>query len=219
MRPVVWGMAMGEVLQVNVGRAARVTIGDQQVPTAIVKQAVAGPARLADDHVGGDVQADTTNHGGHWQAVYAYARSSYDTWEQELGRALPNGWFGENLTLSGIDCDSAVVGEQWRIGTAVVAVTAPRIPCRKLGWRMEDPSFVTRFLQADRTGSYLRIVEAGEVAAGDEASVRSTPEHGVTILHVLRLWRGDRDLAGRVLTAGSDLHPVTAERARHVLGS
>lgn len=205
---------VGTLLQVNIGRAQPVPIGDRMEPTAIIKSPVDGPVTLADDHVAGDVQADRRHHGGRDQAVYAYDRDSYDAWEAELGRDLPNGFFGENLTLAGIDVDTARLGEQWRIGDDVVlAVTSPRIPCWKLGWRMQDPSFVGTFLHGDRSGAYLRIVTAGAVAAGDVVEVVARPDHDVTVTDVLALWRGE-DVGAHVLTAGDHLGVEARDRAR-----
>ena len=204
----------GNLVQVNVGRARTVTIGRNAVETAIVKDAAEGPVRLDDDHVAGDTQADTVHHGGRDQAVYAYDRASYDAWERELGRELANGFFGENLTVAGIDVDGARLGERWRIGDEVVLeVTAPRIPCSKLGWRMQDPRFVATFLHGDRPGAYLRIITPGDVAAGDPVVVDATVDHRVTVTDVLSLWRGD-DVAEHVLTAGDALVDETRERAR-----
>ncbi len=210
---------MGTLLQVNVGRARPIPIGDRMEPTAIVKEPVDGLVRVADDHVAGDVQADQHNHGGRDQAVYAYDRASYDAWEADLGRDLPNAFFGENLTLSGIDVDQARLGERWQVGDEVVLeVTSPRIPCRKLEWRMQDPTFTRTFLRGDRSGAYLRIVEPGQVRAGDGVEVVHRPDHDVTVTDVMALWRGD-DIAEHILTAGDGLHPevrARAEARRHV---
>lgn len=204
---------MGEVLQVNVGDAQTVQIGGKPVSTAIVKSAADGPVRIADDHVAGDTQANPVHHGGPIQAVYAYDRASYDAWEAERVRDLPNGFFGENLTLAGIDVDGARIGERWRIGDQVVVqVTAPRIPCHKLAWRMDDPSFQTTFLYGDRPGAYLAIVTPGDITAGDSVEVVRTMDHDVTVTDVLALWRGD-DVAAHVLTAGDALVDETRERA------
>lgn len=198
---------MGRVLQVSVGPVRTVTIGGRPVRTGIVKDPVDHPVLLADHHVAGDHQASKLHHGGRWQALYAYARETYDRWEAELDRKLPSGFWGENLTLSGIDSDYACIGEQWQVGEALLGVTAPRIPCKKLGWRMDDPSFVTRFLHGDRPGAYLQILAPGHVAAGDDVEVVHRTTHDVTVLDMMRLWRGERELADHVLTAGDDLTP------------
>ena len=130
----------------------------------------------------GDVQADRTVHGGADKAVYAYAREDTEWWEGELGRPLEHGAFGENLTLRGValarthrGASEALVGERWRIGSVLLEVSEPRLPCWKLGARMGDPTMVKRFAKALRTGTYLRVIEAGELGAGDGWSSSSAP--------------------------------------------
>src|SRR4051794_25262045 len=171
---------MAAVLSVNVGPVAPYAVGTGK-RSAIVKAPVEGPVAVRGVNLDGDDQADRRVHGGPEQAVYAYARESYEWWEGELGRVLEPGTFGENLTLSGIDVDGALIGERWAIGTAVLEVTAPRIPCVKLATRVGAPAFVKRFGQARRPGAYLRIAQEGELRAGDEVLVAERPEHDVTI--------------------------------------
>lgn len=203
---------MGVVLQVNTGPPQVFLIGGRLTETAIVKTAADGRIRIADDHVGDDVQADPVHHGGRDQAVYAYDRANYDAWTADRGHDLPNGFLGDNLTLSGIDVDRARIGERWQVGDEVVLeVTSPRIPCAKLDWRMQD-DFMSTFLHADRPGAYLRIVTPGEVAAGDPVDVVRAMDHDVTVTDVLALWRGD-DNAEHVLTAGDALPEETRARA------
>jgi len=204
---------MGTLLQVNVGTVQTFMIGGRLTDTAIVKTAVDGPTHIDGVLVDGDAQANTVHHGGRDQAVYAYDRASYDWWERERDQRLPNGFFGENLTLAGVDVDGARIGETWRIGKDLeLEVRAPRIPCAKLDWRMQD-TFTATFLQAGRPGAYLRIVTAGSVRAGDPVEVVSRPDHDVTVADVMRLVRGD-DVAAHVLTAGTDLPEETLARAR-----
>lgn len=203
---------MGVVLQVNTGARQVFVVGGRLVETAIVKTAVDGPIRIADDHVGDDVQADRRHHGGRDKAVYAYDRASYDAWAAQRGHDLPNGFFGDNLTLSGVDVDGARIGERWQVGDEVVLeVTSPRIPCETLAWRLQD-DVVSTFLHADRPGAYLRIVTPGEVTAGDPVEVVRATDHDVTMTDVLALWRGD-DNAAHVLTAGDVLPDETRARA------
>jgi len=134
-------------------------------------------------NLAGDAQADRDAHGGPDKAVYAYALEEIRAWETELGRSLGPGALGENLTIRGLDVSGAVIGERWRIGTTLLEVVQPRLPCFKLGLRLEDPSFVRRFGRASRPGAYLRIVEEGDVGAGDrvEVDAATVPEHGVTV--------------------------------------
>jgi MOSC domain-containing protein YiiM len=199
---------MATVLSVNVGAVAPFRAGGA-TSSAIVKTAVAGRVAVRGVNLDGDDQSDRSVHGGPDQAVYAYARESYDWWEQELGRRLEPGTFGENLTLQGVDVDAAVIGERWAIGTTILEVTAPRIPCLKLATRMGDPAFVRRFAAARRPGAYLRIVQEGDLGAGDAVEVLAAPTHGVTVATVNEALLSDHSLAPRLLAA-----PALAGRVR-----
>lgn len=159
------------VVSVNVGRPEPVEHVGRLRQTAIRKAPVAGRVAVRGVNVEGDEQADRKVHGGPDQAVYAYAREDYEWWERELGQPLEPGTFGENLTTAALDVTGAQVGERWRIGALVLEVTRPRLPCWKLGQRMGDQRFVARFGDAARFGAYLRIVEEGDIAAGDEVTV------------------------------------------------
>ena len=167
----------GSVLSVNVGMPREIEWLGRRATTSIWKEPVAGrvPARRL--NLAGDEQADPRFHGGGDKAVYAYAREDYDWWEEELGRALAAATFGENLTLAGIDLTCAVVGERWRVGSALLEVTGPRTPCWKLGARMESVEFPVYFAAAGRPGAYLRVLEEGELGAGDELQVLHQPGH------------------------------------------
>ena len=152
-------------------------------------------------NVAGDDQADRSVHGGEHKAVYAYAWEDTLWWQEQLSRELEPGNFGENLTLSGVDVSGAVVGERWRVGSALLEVSEPRFPCFKLGLRMGDPKFVKRFAAARRTGTYLRIVEEGDVRASDPIEIIERPDHGVTIGLFAEAYLGDHSLAARLLNA------------------
>jgi len=190
-----------QVLSVNAGGVRTVDVGDRTVTTAIWKSPVDGRVPVRGVNVSGDDQADRSVHGGEHKAVYAYGWEDVLWWQEELGRELEPGSFGENLTLSGVDVREAVVGERWRVGSALLEVSEPRFPCFKLGLRMGDPRFVKRFAAARRTGAYLRIVEEGDMGAGDPIEIRERPDHGVTIGLFAEAYLGDRALAGRLLEA------------------
>ncbi|MFN2560767.1 MAG: MOSC domain-containing protein [Jatrophihabitans sp.] len=128
----------------------------------------------------GDDQADRSVHGGPDKAVYAYAAEDVLFWEQELGRSLGEAAFGQNLTTEGIDVSGAVIGERWLVGTTLLEVAQPRLPCYKLGLRIGEPGFVKRFARASRPGAYLRVVDEGDLGAGDVVTVSGRPEHAVT---------------------------------------
>jgi len=155
--------------------------------TAIDKQPVDGPVRVASLGLYADVQADRKHHGGPEKALYAYAQEDADWWAAELGREIPPGLFGENLRLAGLDVSGARVGERWRIGRRVVVeATLPRTPCMTFARRMgeERNGWVRRFSDARRLGAYLRVVETGEVAAGDPVVVEHVPEGAPRLLDV-----------------------------------
>jgi MOSC domain-containing protein YiiM len=141
----------------------------------------------------GDQIFDVAHHGGDDQAVYAYAREDYDLWERQLGRFLPGGMFGENLTTSGLDVNGAVIGELWHIGSSLVlSPTFGRIPCATFQARMGEPRWVKRFTRENRTGAYLRVVTPGPVQAGDTVEVTDRPEHGVTIAAAFHAYMVDK---------------------------
>ncbi len=135
----------------------------------------------------GDYIGDVANHGGADQALYAFAREDLDDWQQRLGRTLPNGFFGENLTTRGLDVNGALHGERWQIGdTVVVEVTDPRIPCATFrGW-VGEKGWLKTFTEVSRPGAYLRVVVPGHIRAGDDISVVHRPEQGETITQAYR---------------------------------
>lgn len=201
------------MLSVNVGPVAAFVVGRTK-RSAIVKTPVAGRVAVRGVNLEGEDQANREVHGGPDQAVYAYASESYAWWSQELGRELAPGTFGENLTLSGIDADSPLIGERWQIGTVLLEVTSPRIPCAKLAKRMGDPAFLKRFAAARRPGVYLRILEEGELGAGDTVEVVSRPDHGVTALDADEALLFDGSLAPSLLASGDALHGRLREWAQ-----
>src|SRR2546421_4754685 len=161
----------GTVLSVNVGSVREFEYAGRPARSAIWKSPVVGRIAARGVNLAGDDQADRTAHGGPDKALYAYAVEDARWWEQEIGRALAYGEFGENLTTEVIDVNDALVGERWRIGTTVLEVSEPRIPCWRLAVRMKDKLFPRRFTEALRPGAYLRIVVEGDVAAGNEIRV------------------------------------------------
>jgi len=167
--------------------------------SAIWKSPVAGRVAARGVNLTGDDQADRKAHGGPDKAVYAYAVEDLGWWAQEIGRPLQYGELGENLTTEGIDVNQALVGERWAIGTTVLEVSEPRVPCWRLGVRMNDKHFPRRFTEALRPGAYLRIVAEGDVGAGDEIQILARPGHELTIRDVLRIYAFDRQEVGRLL--------------------
>ena len=195
--------------------------------TGIGKVPVAGPVEVRDpgpkrgglgSGLVGDFIGDRKHHGGNEQAVYTFQREDLDRWEERLGRELPNGMFGENLTTSGIDVNDARVGERWRVGAEVeLAVTAPRIPCTTFrGW-VGEKGWVKLFAADARSGTYLRVIRPGTIQAGDQIEVLHRPDHDVTVSLFFRSQMAERDLLPQLLAAGDDLPADTREDVERFL--
>ncbi len=178
--------------------------------TGIDKRPVDGPVMVAPPRakgmgmvgLAGDRVYDVREHGGPDQAVYAYAREDLDFWAAELDRPLPAGVFGENLTTEGVDCNGALIGERWRVGpTVVLEASCPRIPYGTFqGW-LAQAGWIKRFALAGRPGTYLRVIEPGEIQAGDEIEIVHRPDHEVTVALVFRALLVEPDLLPRLLAA------------------
>ncbi|MFF5182772.1 MOSC domain-containing protein [Streptomyces sp. NPDC000345] len=212
------------LLSVNVGRAKAVPYSDHpQGLTGIDKRPVEGPVRISapgpkgvgGSGLAGDTVCSLIHHGGNDQAVYAVAREDLDDWERELGRTLADGMFGENLTTTGLDVSDARIGERWRIGLDVVLeVTTGRIPCRTFQGHVGERRWVKRFTAKAATGAYLRVIEPGEVRAGDAIEIVHIPEHEVTARMAFQASTTHRELLPRLLAAGEALHPEALAAAR-----
>lgn len=192
-------MPGARVISVSRGQEADLLIGGRPSRSAIDKRPASGRVEVGPLGLDGDTVADKVSHGGLEQAVYAYAREDLDFWTEQLGRELRNGMFGENLTTAGIDVSSALIGETWRVGSVVLQVTGPRIPCDTFKSWMDEPRWVKRFAAAGLPGAYLRVLTPGSVAAGDDLVVLSRPDVAVTVAESMRAYYGDRELMGRLL--------------------
>jgi MOSC domain-containing protein YiiM len=195
------------LVAVNVGRPAPLQIGDHVVRSGIVKSAATGAVAVGSTGLAGDEQADRVNHGGPYKAAYAYAREDAAWWEDQIGRPLDPGAFGENLTLAGVDVTGARIGERWRIGSAEFEVSGPRVPCSKLGARMGDPRFPKRFVAAGRPGAYLAVASPGTLQAGDPVVVVHRPDHDVTVGLVFEIALRDRARLAELAPARPDMNP------------
>ena len=179
------------VISVNVGEIRAVEWRGEIVHTGIWKHPVPGRVALRGVNFAGDDQADRTVHGGPDKAVYAYAREDYDFWRDSTTLETPPGFFGENLTVEGLDLNDAIVGERWHVGSTLLEVAQPRMPCYKLGVRMNDPYFPKKFLAAGRPGAYLRVIEEGDVGAGDPVQLTVRPAHGITLRFMVEALEDD----------------------------
>lgn len=157
-----------KLLSVNVSLPKEVSYNGTIITTGIFKEPVQGPVMLRTLNLDGDDQADRVAHGGIHKAVYVYSAENYAYWKRALDREdLPYGQFGENFTVEGMPDDRIHIGDIFRVGEALVEVTQPRAPCFKLGIKMGDSLFPKLFLASERPGFYLRVLEEGEVSAGD----------------------------------------------------
>lgn len=207
------GVASARVISVNTGRTRAAGWAGRIQRTAIDKRPSAGPLPIGRLGVQGDEQADTEHHGGVEQAVYAYAREDLDWWVEQLSLDLPDGTFGENLTTAGLDVSGALLGETWRVGTAVLQVRSVRIPCSVFaGWMGElhgyaaQRGWVKRFAAAGRPGAYFKVLTEGTAGPGDPVEVLHRPAASVTVAEALRAYYGDADLMRR-LVAVQDRDP------------
>jgi len=183
-----------ELVAVCVVHAIIPDVGGKQDETAIDKRPVAGPVEVHRLGVSGDTQCDKAHHGREGKAVYAYAQEDADWWAAELERDLPPGRFGENLRTRGLDVTNALLGERWRIGTTLLEVTCPRTPCLSFQGFWGVPRLIKRFIAYGAPGAYLRVLEEGQLRAGDRIEVDFRPDHDVTLGLALRALTVERRL-------------------------
>ncbi|MFC9820894.1 MOSC domain-containing protein [Streptomyces erythrochromogenes] len=213
------------LISVNVGTATPSEYTDAESGvTGIGKRPVPGPVRVfaPGDKAGGlgsglegDAICNRRHHGGDHQAVYAYAREDLDLWERELGRELPGGLFGENFTTSGIDLNTARLGDRWQVGAdLVLEVASARIPCRTFQGALGEAGWVRRFTQEARPGAYLRVIQEGSVSPGDSIEIIHRPDHDVTVQLWFRAFTTERTLLPSTLAAGAAMEPAAHETVR-----
>jgi MOSC domain-containing protein YiiM len=177
-----------KLISVNVGQPRTVEWQGRMVETSIFKAPVAGPVALRTLNLDGDRQADLSVHGGAHKAVYVYPSEHYDFWRGELpGVELPWGMFGENFTTAGL-LEDVRIGDRFRIGSAEVIVSEPRVPCYKLGLKFGRADMVKRFLASGRSGFYVMVVKEGVVQAGDAIELLERAEQSVTVIDVTQLY-------------------------------
>ena len=184
---------MIELVSVNVGLPREVVWQGKTIMTGIFKAPVEGPVELRKLNLDGDKQADLTVHGGPTKAVYVYPSQHYPRWSEELPDVdFPWGAFGENFTVDGLDEESLNIGDEFRVGTARVIVTEPRMPCSKLNARFGRSDMVKRFLKSQRSGFYLGVVEEGQVRKGDTLELVRTHPDGLAVADVTRLYTTEK---------------------------
>ena len=180
-----------KLISVNVGRPRIVLWKGTQVSTAIFKSPVEGAIEAKQLNLCGDRQADLSVHGGPYKAVYAYPSEHYPYWRQQLPRPdLPWGAFGENLTTESLFEDSLYIGDQLRIGTALLQVTQPRVPCYKITIRFDRDDMIKRFIESNTSGFYFSVIEEGQLAAGDKIEIAHRDPAKVSVADINHLYYG-----------------------------
>jgi MOSC domain-containing protein YiiM len=182
-----------KILSLNVARPRLVVYRERPINTGIFKEPVSGPVQLRTLNLDGDRQADLTVHGGPNKALYGYPSEHYEFWRQELpGMPLPWGMFGENFTTEGLTESDLHIGDRLQIGTAVIVVRQPRIPCYKLAAKFQREDILARFLRSARSGFYCSVEREGTVAAGDSFEFLSRETQAISIAEMNRLFVEER---------------------------
>jgi MOSC domain-containing protein YiiM len=196
-----------KLVAISVGRPREVQWRGRSVRTSVFKTPVSRRVHVARDNVEGDEQSDPSVHGGPDKAVYAYPAEHYPFWRRELPDAeLPWGAFGENFTTEGLREEDVWIGDRYRVGTAELVVTQPRMPCYKLAVRFDQPDMVKRFLQSRRSGFYLSVQREGEVGVGDTIDLLARSERRLTVVDVVALYATDS--ANQPLLENASDHPA-----------
>ena len=192
-----------KIVSLNIARPQLMVYQGATINTGILKKPVEGPVELLKVNLDGDRQADLSVHGGPNKAVYGYPAEHYPYWQQELpGVDLPFGVFGENFTTDGLGEEDLHIGDRFKIGSAVVMVRQPRMPCYKLAARFKRDDMIDRFLRSGRSGFYFSVEQEGTVAAGDSFELLGRNESGITIAEVNRLFvreKYNRDLLHKAM--------------------
>jgi MOSC domain-containing protein YiiM len=207
----------GRLASVNLGVRPITTYADGPGgQTGIDKRPAGGRVRVTAAGVDGDYIGNRRVHGDTDKAAYAYAREDAAWWSAQLGREVGRGAFGENLSTEGLDVTGAVIGERWAIGSAVFEVATPRTPCTTFAGFWDVPDLIKRFTAHGAPGAYLRVVQDGDVGAGDEIEVVARPGHGVTLGETFRALNGEPVLLPRLLQARELPEGVRAKVQRRV---
>ena len=183
-----------KILSVNLASSTTIEFNGQEVSTGIFKRPVEGVIPVGEYGLEADTIVDKSVHGGLDQALYLYHKEDYDWWSEQLGKPVEYGAFGENLTIAGLEDIDWVIGDRLTINEVELEITGPRVPCFKLGVRMGDNTVVKKFVQACRLGAYVRVLQGGNVQAGDEVVVHKTSEDFASVKAVFTEWhKKDKD--------------------------
>ena len=209
----------GKVRSINIAASSQAqSWSGSDNRTGINKQSVQGLIHFGPEGVVGDTVVDRKHHCGYDKAVYAYAYEDALWWAEKIGRDMPAGSFGENLTTEGIDVTNAVIGECWQIGDLLLEVAEPRIPCSVFSGFWDRPTLIKEFTEANRSGAYLRIIDEAMIEKGNAISVASRPTHGITIADVFAARAGERSKIAEISRV-TELSTEYREWATKVLNS
>ncbi len=176
---------MARLLSLNVGLPRDVNWQGRTVHTGVWKEPVQGRRMARRLNIDGDGQGDLAGHGGEHRAVFVYQIESYRYWQTQLGRTgFTHGEFGENFTVEGLPDDEVCIGDHYRVGSALFEVTQPRVTCYRVGIRMNEPKMAALLVSHGRPGFYFRVLEEGEVGAGDEIERVMQGPQGMTVAEV-----------------------------------
>jgi len=185
---------MIKVVSVNVGLPKQISYGKRQVVTSIFKEPIEGRVKVTTLNLDGDAQADLSVHGGLDKAIYSYSEEHYKYWKEVYPTiVMPFGMFGENLTTQGLNEDTVNIGDQYQIGSSRLVVTQPRMPCYKLGIKFGRMDILEKFINSQRPGIYYKVLEEGELGAGDNIKLLYKDKNNVTINDIVSLYVNDRN--------------------------
>ena len=183
-----------KVVSVNVGLPKQISYGMRQVVTSIFKEPIEGRVKVTTLNLDGDAQADLSVHGGLDKAIYSYSEEHYKYWKEVYPTiVMPFGMFGENLTTQGLNEDTVNIGDQYQIGSSRLVVTQPRMPCYKLGIKFGRMDILEKFINSQRPGIYYKVLEEGDLGAGDNITLLYKDKNNVTINDIVSLYLNDHN--------------------------
>ena len=200
-----------KILSINVSEPQKVTFNGKELITSIYKKPVSNKVTVSSQGIEGDRQADLTVHGGYDKAVYAYSYTHYQTWSEKLNSDFKEyGLVGENLTIDDFDEDKINIGDQFKINECLLQVSQPRIPCYKIGIKLNSREFPKMFSQSGLLGSYLRVIHDGEISAGDTIHKVHSEENSMSIKDIAHLLFVDVKNI-ELMKQALDIKPLTEE--------
>jgi MOSC domain-containing protein YiiM len=200
-----------KILSINVSEPQKVTFNGKELITSIYKKPVSNKVTVSSQGIEGDRQADLTVHGGYDKAVYAYSYTHYQTWSEKLNSDFKEyGLVGENLTIDDFDEDKINIGDQFKINECLLQVSQPRIPCYKIGIKLNSREFPKMFSQSGLLGSYLRVIHDGEISPGDTIHKVHSEENSMSIKDIAHLLFVDIKNI-ELMKQALDIKPLTEE--------